>query len=135
MLPNCDSPVPQVLFEKSSVNDVKLDREFALLFVSSAFAFVFLFALRFATLFELFEFPLLLLLLAILATAKIRITTPIPMKTRTAPIPSIQGQALRFCGAEGGIGFHDGGGVGGGGGGAACPGLKAIVAWGLVSRG
>src|SRR6266853_321020 len=98
MLPYCDSPVPQVLFEKSSVNDVKLDREFALVFVSSAFAF--LFALRFATLFELFEFALLLLSLAILATAKIRITTPMPMKTSTAPMPSTQGQTLRFWGAE-----------------------------------
>jgi len=58
------------------------------------------------------------------------------MKTSTAPMPSTQGQTLRFWGAEGGIGFQDGAGVGGGGGGgAACPGLKAIVACGLVSRG
>jgi len=51
-------------------------------------------------------------------------------------MPSTQGKALRFCGVWGGIGFQTGGGVtGGGGGGGAEPGLKAIVAWGLVSRG
>jgi hypothetical protein len=52
-----------------------------------------------------------------LATAKIRITTPIPMNTKTAPMPSNQGQTLRFCGAAGGIGDHAGGGAAAGGGG------------------
>src|SRR5882762_3365671 len=124
MLPYCESPVPQTLFEKSSVKVDKVERELVLVFVSSAF--VFLFVLRFATLFELFELRLLLLLLSLvmLLTAKTRITTPIPMNTSTAPIPSSQGQMLRFCGPGGGIGLQAGGGVGGG----ACPGLNAIVA-------
>src|SRR5438132_610170 len=127
MLPYCESPVPQVLFEKSSVKVDRVEREFALVFVSSEFVFLFVFLL--ATLLELFELRLLLFSLVMLATAKIRITTPMPMKTSTAPMPSSQGQTLRFCGAGGGIGFQAGGGVGGG-----CPGLKAIVGWGVVSR-
>lgn len=70
--------------------------------------------------------------------AKIKITTPIPMKTSTAPIPRIHGQALRFCGVDGGIGLHAGGaggGIGcdGGGGVGICEGY-AIVGWGDVSR-
>src|SRR6266850_941954 len=122
MLPYCESPVPQTLFEKSSVKVDNVERELVLVFVSSAF--VFLFELRFATLFELFELRLLLLLsLVTLATAKIRITTPMPMNTSTAPIPSSQGQMLRFWGPGGGIGLQ----AGGGGGGGTCPGLKAIV--------
>src|SRR5258708_6834984 len=125
MLPYCESPVPQTLFEKSSVKVDNVERELVLVFVSSAF--VFLFVLRFATLFELFELRLLLLLLlslVMLLTAKTRITTPMPMNTSTAPIPSSQGQTLRFCGPGGGIGLQAGGGVVGG----ACPGLNAIVA-------
>jgi len=40
-----------------------------------------------------------------------------PINTNTAPMPRSQGQTLRFCGAEGGIGDQAGGGVGLAGGG------------------
>jgi len=40
------------------------------------------------------------------------------MKTNTAPIPKIQGQTLRFCGVDGGIGLH----AGAAGGGSGCDG-------------
>jgi len=48
-------------------------------------------------------------------------------------MPRSQGQTLRFCGAEGGIGDQAGGGVGGGGG-VGWLGWKAMVAWDDVSR-
>src|SRR5688572_13849215 len=66
-----------------------------------------------------------------LASTMIRTTTPIPMNTSTAPMPRIHGQTLRFCGVNGGIGDHcGGGGVDGGG----CPGPYAMVGCGVVSR-
>src|SRR6267378_1025228 len=106
MFPNCDGPVPQLCVEKSSVNVVRSERVFALLF---ALALAFRFAGR------LLLFPALLLFsFATLAIANIRMTTPMPIKTSTAPMPNTQGQTLRFCGWTGGSGDQDGGGVGGG---------------------
>src|SRR5437773_7040205 len=127
MFPYCEGPVPQLCVEKSSVKLVSDDRALEFSFASEfVLRFVFVFVFRFATRFA-FALPLLfLLLLVTLAIAKIRITTPMPMKTSTAPMPSNHGQTLRFCGADGGIGLHCGGGAagcwGGGCGGGTCPG-------------
>src|SRR6478736_6193787 len=103
--PNEDVPLYQFSVEKSSVYEDNVARVFAFAFVlplrfaQRALAFALLFA---------FE---LLLLLPMLASAMIRINPPIPMNTNTAPMPRIQGQTLRFCGAIGGIGDHCGGGA------------------------
>ncbi len=135
MFPNCDSPVPQVLCEKSSVKVARVEREFVFVFVFVSSVFVFLFALRLATrVLELFE--LLLLVLVTLKATKTRIPPPISINTSTAPIPRSHGQMLRFCAAGGGMGDQAGGGAADIGGGACCtcPGLKAIVGWALVSR-
>src|SRR5256885_15132949 len=138
MFPYCDGPTPQLEVEKSSVYEVSDERVFEFSF---AFVFVLPFvfrlalAFRFAVRFVLAFARRLLLSFVILAIAKIRITKPIPMKTSTAPIPNIQGQTLRFCGAGGGIGDQAGGGAGlCGGGGADLPG-EAIACGGAMFRG
>src|ERR1044071_330259 len=106
MLPNCDGPVPQLSFEKSSLKDVNVERVLVFSFV---FSFVFLLAFFVAT-FELalFVFPVLLFSLVTLAIAKTKMTRPIPTNTSTAPIPSSQGQTLRFRATGGGSGDHGG---------------------------
>src|SRR5436190_16479214 len=101
ILPNVELPSGQVLLEKSSVNDVSDERVllFELLFefvFRFPFAFVFRFALR--LLLVLVMTTRLLLSLVTLAITIIRITKPIPRTTKIAPMPSSQGQTLRFCG-------------------------------------
>src|SRR5437762_13759105 len=110
--PYCDVPVPHVSEEKSSVNEDKSERTFALV-LAIVFEFTFRFAKRKLLLFELAS--RLLLLLLMLAIARTRMTRPIPMNMSTAPIPRIHGQTLRFCGTMGGIGDQTGGGIDAGG--------------------
>jgi hypothetical protein len=113
IFPNVELPSGQFLLEKSSVNEVNEERVllFELLF-EFEFRFPFAFVLRFALrLLLVFMFTTRLLLSFVtLAITIIRTTRPIPRNTRTAPMPSSQGQTLRFCGAAGGIGDHWGGG-------------------------
>src|SRR2546423_9249726 len=67
-----------------------------------------------------------------LAKTTIKMRAPTPRKTRIAPMPRIHGHALRFCGGiTGGIGDQAGGGVEDGG---VCPGPKATVGCGALSR-
>src|SRR5437762_14259705 len=97
--PSSQVPVPKLCAEKSSVTVAG----FELVFVFSLVLFEFVFLLRLADfqlvlfeLLELFAMRLPLLSFVTRATMTINTITPIPIKTSTAPMPSSQGQTLRF---------------------------------------